>query len=104
VAVHASTRPEPFGRTIAEAMSCGRALVIAREGGAAELVTDGVDALAVVPREPDLLAEALLSLAKDPGLRARLGAAARVTAAARYSRGRIGPEILTAYTRIRAEG
>jgi glycosyltransferase involved in cell wall biosynthesis len=89
VAVHASTRPEPFGRTIAEAMSCGRALVIA---------------LAVVPRDPNLLADALLSLAKDPGLRARLGAAARLTAAERYSRWRIGPEILAAYTRIRAEG
>ena len=47
IAVHASTRPEPFGRTIAEAMTCGRALIAAREGGAAELVEDDVDALAV---------------------------------------------------------
>jgi hypothetical protein len=45
----------------------------------------------------------LLSLAKDPALRARLGKAARVTAAKRYSRGRIGPEILTAYSRIRTQ-
>jgi glycosyltransferase involved in cell wall biosynthesis len=102
VAVHASTRPEPFGRTIAEAMSCGRALVIAREGGAAELVEDDVDALAVPPRDPELLARALLSLALDPERRARLGAAARATSARRYSRGRIGPEILAAYARIRA--
>src|SRR5262249_52926653 len=37
IVVHASTRPEPFGLTIAEAMACGRAVVVTRSGGAAEL-------------------------------------------------------------------
>ena len=32
VVVHASTRPEPFGLVIAEAMACGRALVAAPDG------------------------------------------------------------------------
>jgi glycosyltransferase involved in cell wall biosynthesis len=102
VAVHASTKPEPFGRTIAEAMTCGRALIAAREGGAAELVTDDVDALAVAPRDPSVLAEAMRALASDPARRARLGAAARVTASARFARGRIGPEVLAAYARLGA--
>jgi glycosyltransferase involved in cell wall biosynthesis len=101
VAVHASTRPEPFGRTIAEAMSCGRALVIAREGGAAELITEDVDALGVVPRDPGELARVLAALAGDPARRARLGGAARLTATRRYARERIGPEILAAYAEIR---
>ncbi len=100
IAVHASTRPEPFGRTIAEAMTCGRALIAAREGGAAELVEDGVDALAVQPRDPGALADAMLALAKDPARRARLGAAARVTAARRFARTRLGPEVLAAYARL----
>ena len=104
VAVHASTKPEPFGRTIAEAMTCGRALIAAREGGAAELVTDDVDALAVAPRDPSVLAEAMRALASDPARRARLGAAARVTAAKRFARGRIGPEVLAAYARLGARG
>src|SRR5207253_6282469 len=46
VVVHASTRPEPFGRVIVEGMACGRAVVAIRDGGAAELFDDGVTALA----------------------------------------------------------
>jgi glycosyltransferase involved in cell wall biosynthesis len=103
VAVHASTRPEPFGRTIAEAMTCGRALIAAREGGAAELVRDDVDALAIAPRDPVVLANAIRALAGDPTRRARLGAAARVTAAQRFARDRIGPEVLAAYERLGAK-
>src|SRR5262249_31069956 len=37
VVVHASTRPEPFGLSIVEAMACGRAVIVAAGGGAAEL-------------------------------------------------------------------
>jgi glycosyltransferase involved in cell wall biosynthesis len=81
-------------------MSCSRALVIAREGGAAELVVPDVDAVAVPPRDPALLAEALVALAADPARRARLGAAARKTAAARYSRARIGPQVLDAFRSV----
>ena len=47
VVVHASTEPEPFGLVIAEALACGRPLVVSLAGGAAELVTPGVDAIAV---------------------------------------------------------
>src|SRR4051812_6736193 len=55
VVVHASTRPEPFGLTIAEAMACGRPLVAARAGGAAELFEDEVEALGL----PEVSAGAL---------------------------------------------
>lgn len=102
VVVHASTRPEPFGRTIAEAMACGRPVVVAREGGAAELVDDGVDSLAVVPRDPEALAAAILGLARDPEQRARLGREARRTATRRFARERLGPEVLEVYARAGA--
>ena len=49
VAVHASTRPEPFGLTIAEAMGCGKPVVVAAAGGAAELFTPGHDGLGHAP-------------------------------------------------------
>jgi glycosyltransferase involved in cell wall biosynthesis len=100
VVVHASTRPEPFGRTIAEAMACAKAVVAAREGGAAELVTDGVDSLAVKPRDAGELAVAILALVSDPARRERLGREARATATRRFARGRLGPEVLAAYRRI----
>ena len=34
IVVHASTDPEPFGLVIAEAMACGKAVVVSRAGGA----------------------------------------------------------------------
>src|SRR5205085_8086358 len=43
VVVHASTRPEPFGLTVVEAMACGRPVIVSRAGGAAELFTPGYD-------------------------------------------------------------
>ena len=47
VVVHASTRPEPFGLTIVEAMACGRAVIAAQAGGSAELFTHDHDGLGV---------------------------------------------------------
>ena len=74
VVVHASTRPEPFGRVIVEAMACGRAVVATPHGGAAELFEPGVSALGCPPGDPDALAAAIARLVADPGLRRRLGA------------------------------
>lgn len=80
VVVHASTQPEPFGLVIAEAMACGRALVTSATGGAAELVTDGIDAITHRPGDVAGLAAAIERLAADPALRAALGRAARASA------------------------
>ena len=77
VVVHASTQPEPFGLVIAEAMACGRALVASGAGGAAEIVTDGVDALTHAPGDVAALASAIRRLASDAALRGRLGRAGR---------------------------
>ena len=97
VVVHASTQPEPFGMVIAEAMASGRALVISRAGGAVELVEDGVDGVAHEPGDAAALADRLLALARDPGYRRRLGAAARRTAAHRFDAARLGRELAPLY-------
>jgi glycosyltransferase involved in cell wall biosynthesis len=100
VVVHASTKPEPFGLTIAEGMACGRAVVVARAGGASELFTPGVDALGVQPGDPAALAEALRLLITEP-LRRRAIAAAALQTSARFARGPLGPRVLAAYRRFR---
>jgi glycosyltransferase involved in cell wall biosynthesis len=95
--VHASTRREPFGLTIAEALACGRAAVVSRASGAAEGLTDGVDALTVPPGDMGALVTALESLLEDGARRARLGEAARRTAVERFSRERYAREVLAVY-------
>lgn len=97
VAVHASTRPEPFGLAITEAMSCGKPVVVAAAGGAAELFTPDHDGLGHPPGDPDALAGAIARLAGDPALRTRLGASARRTAVEQFSQERFGREMAALY-------
>ncbi|QDT15494.1 glycosyltransferase family 4 protein [Alienimonas californiensis] len=100
VAVHASVRREPFGLTIAEAMACGRPTIVAAAGGAAELFTDGEDALGHSPGDAVALAVAVERLADDPARRARLGAAARRTAERRFDRDRVGSQYAALYSEL----
>ncbi len=97
VVVHASTKPEPFGRTIAEAMACGRAVIVASGGGATELFTDGVDAIGFNPGDSGQLCEEIARLAIHGDLRRKLGGEAAATARSRFDRMRLGREIVAIY-------
>jgi glycosyltransferase involved in cell wall biosynthesis len=77
VAIHSSTNPEPFGRVLIEAMALARPLIAPREGGPLEIVVDGETGILVPPRDAGALAAAIDRLVADPGLRLRMGAAAR---------------------------
>lgn len=100
IVVHASTKPEPFGRTIVEAMACGKPVIVSEAGGAAELFTKDFDAVGVSPNYPAALARAMGRLVADPHFRKFLGQNARSTAVLRFSRERLGPQLLTAYRRL----
>jgi glycosyltransferase involved in cell wall biosynthesis len=64
-----------------EAMALGRPAVVTRVGGVPEVLGDGAQGLLVPPRDPAALADGLLRLLGDPGLRDRMGAPARARAA-----------------------
>jgi glycosyltransferase involved in cell wall biosynthesis len=64
--------PEPFGRVIVEAMASGVVVVGTRVGGAAEILQDGVNALAFTPDDPVSLAQQLSKLIASPELRGQL--------------------------------
>lgn len=98
--VHASTLPEPFGLTIAEAMACGRAVVVSAAGGALELFTEGKDALGFPPGDAPKLAATIRRFVEDESLRLRLGEAARRTAETRFDPARFGRELSTVYDRV----
>ena len=71
---------ESFGMAAAEAAAAGTPVVVTDRCGVAEPLAD---AALVVPYERKAIAAAIERLLADPGLRARLGAAGRVTAATR---------------------
>ncbi|MCA1594268.1 MAG: glycosyltransferase family 4 protein [Acidobacteria bacterium] len=100
VVVHASTEPEPFGLVIAEAMACGRAVIVSASGGAAEIFTDGADALGHTPGDADGLASRITQLASDPILRARLGRTARAAAELRFDRTRLAADWIPIYREV----
>ena len=100
VLVHASTQPEPFGRVIAEGMACGRAVICSGSGGAAELISEGQDALAHPPGDDIALAARISQLVTDPELRGRLGRAGRITAERRFERSRLATQLIPLYNRL----
>ncbi len=91
---------EPFGLVAVEAQACCRAFVGTVSGALPEMVTDGVDGLLVPPNSPEQLAAALLRLAADPELRAKLGANGRVRAAASFAETLLAPRFATIYRAV----
>jgi len=85
IVVHASIRPEPFGRVILEGMLLGRPVIAAAGGGVLELVEDGSTGYLYPPGDAAALAEQIFALATDPELRARVGRAAQLWATRRFS-------------------
>lgn len=68
---------EPFGVVLAEAMAAGLPCVATRVGGIPEVVAEGETGLLVPAGDPEALAQAVLRLLRDPGLRRRMGRAGR---------------------------
>lgn len=75
--VHASTRPEPFGRVLIEAMAAGVPVIASAQGGPVEIVEDGVTGLLVTPGSSDVLADAMSKILADAPRRTAMGIAAR---------------------------
>jgi glycosyltransferase involved in cell wall biosynthesis/predicted metal-dependent phosphoesterase TrpH len=90
---------DTFGQVILEAGASGLPVVAAEAGGARELVTPETTGLLVAPEEAHPLADALLRLAADPDLRARLGRGGHEAALARTWSAAIG-ELSTVYRRL----
>ena len=97
VVVSASTRPEPFGRTVAEAMAAGRTVVAPDSGGIPEQIADGVTGRLYRPGDAAALAGILTELVASPQDRARLGEAAARHAAVQLDARRLGRQVLEVY-------
>jgi len=83
VVVQLSLR-EGFGLTVSEALWKGTPVVATRVGGIPLQVLDGETGYLVAPRDYQGMAERVLELLTDPGLRERLGQAGREHVRARF--------------------
>lgn len=99
--VHPS-HEEGFSNVILEAMAAGKAVVAARVGGVPEAVEDGVTGILVPARDPPAMANALLSLLRDPVRARAMGEAGRRRAADRFSIGKMVTEVERLYERLRS--
>lgn len=83
------SRSEGMSNALLEAMATGLACVASRIGGNSDLLEQGATGLLVPPGDAAALTEALAALLEDPGLRDRLGRAARAVAAELYAMDRV---------------
>jgi glycosyltransferase involved in cell wall biosynthesis len=83
-----------------EAMAAGRPVVGSRVGGIPELVRDGENGLLVPEKDAAALAAALVTLARDPALRARLGGTGRAEIRAQRSWDTVGKRFVEVFERV----
>jgi glycosyltransferase involved in cell wall biosynthesis len=76
---------EGFGLAALEAMASGLPVVASATGGLAEIIEDGVSGFLAPPSDPRALAAYLSALLRDDGRRDRMGRAARLRVADRFS-------------------
>jgi glycosyltransferase involved in cell wall biosynthesis len=86
--------------TVLEAMAHAKPVIATPVGGTAELVAGGETGLLVPARDPVRLAEAIRTLAADPELRRRLGAAGRKRVEREFSESEMTRRVLEVYDAV----
>ena len=105
-AAHIATLPshrEGLPGALMEAAACGRPLVATDAPGCREICIAGQTGLLVPIEDPPALANAILTLAQSPELRARFGAAARKLVEDKLSARIIGRSVVELYTTLTRE-
>jgi glycosyltransferase involved in cell wall biosynthesis len=95
---------EPFGRSVIEAMACGKPVVATKVGGIPELVKENETGLLVEPASSEELAKGLIALICDEKLRVRMGMMGRRVAKEKYNTEVSAGNVLRVYENILARG
>lgn len=89
---------EGFSNSLIEMMALALPVIATSVGGNTDAVEDGISGLLVPARDPAALAEAILKLSADPGLRRRVGQHARTRVERLFSIGLCTQRYLNLYS------
>jgi glycosyltransferase involved in cell wall biosynthesis len=95
IALLPSSYGEGLPKSLLEAASCGRAIVASDMPGCRDVVVHGETGLLVPPHDVAPLAAAIRTLANDPDLRARMGAAGRARVLSEFAEETIAEQTMT---------
>ncbi|MCL4489672.1 MAG: glycosyltransferase family 4 protein [Chloroflexi bacterium] len=100
--VHPSLDPEPFGLAVAEAMACGKPVVVADHGGASEVVgSDGCGVL-FPPGNADACFDAVKSASENRSAFREMGMKARRRVEANFEFERFADQVADVYDSVAA--
>jgi lipopolysaccharide heptosyltransferase I len=99
VLVHPATM-EGFANCVLQAMAAEVPVVVTAVGGMPEAVRDNVNGILIPPRDPDAIADAVIKLLGDPGLRQRMGAEGRRIAEQQFSVDTMVEGVLAVYFEV----
>jgi glycosyltransferase involved in cell wall biosynthesis len=99
-----SSVTEGLGTSLLDAMACSRAIVATRAGGIPEVVDDGVTGRLVPPRDHAAMAQVIVGLLKEDGLRKQMGEAGLARVSAHFTVERMVAATAEAYVRIAGKG
>jgi glycosyltransferase involved in cell wall biosynthesis len=91
---------EPFGLVVTEGMAMQRPVVSFTSGALPEIITDGVEGLLVPPKDTEALANALITLLKDPARRDAMGRRGRERVVKEFTPRRQAGDVRRIYQRI----
>jgi len=92
---------EPFGMPVAEAGACRKPVIASDVGGLTEIVKHGVTGFTVPAGDHEAMAEALIKLLKDRGLRERMGYAGYRMVEESFTPEVIARKMLTVYANLK---
>jgi glycosyltransferase involved in cell wall biosynthesis len=95
-----SSVSEGMCTALVDAMAASKAAVATAAGGIPEVMADGETGFLVPPRDHHAMADRLVTLLRDDGLRAKMGAAAFARARGRFTVERMVEGTVTAYDRL----
>ena len=93
------SQEEGIARAQIEALACGLPVVGTHEGGATTLIEDGREGFIVPGRDPSVIADAMIKMARDHDLNVRMGEAAYQKGASQNTWQHYGDRLIAEYSR-----